>query len=122
MNSFLFISIGLTGGLAIGGIFGTWFINRKWEKAFDLHHLVTALVALKALRGDNIARAIGHSESMLDCGIIGVGRRLGSLSLRHRNSDDVDWLRRAKEYRAKYPHTEHPDMDLAITKAFAVLD
>jgi hypothetical protein len=122
MNALLFISIGLASGLAIGGIFGAWVMNRKWEKAFDLHHLITALLALKALRADNTERAIGHSEAMLNYGVIGIGRRLGSLSPRRRDLGDVDWLRRAREYRAKYPRTANPIVDLAVAKAFVVLD
>lgn len=123
MNVLLCISTGLAAGLAIGGIIGAWSINAKWEKLFALYNLSTASGVLEAMRSEKMTHAIDMIEGMLDVGIIGVGRQLSSLSPKQRDSTDVDWLRRAREYRAKYPRAlGQPNVDLAITKAFAVLD
>jgi len=126
MNAYLFISIGLIGGLAISGFVGAYFYRRldtKWSKLLAIHDLSNAHIILEALRSDRTVHAIRASELLLDAGIVGLGRRLRSISPEHRNADDVYWLRLAKEYRAKYPRaTGSPDIDLGIAEAFALAD
>ena len=124
MNAYLFISIGLVGGLAISSFVGAHFYHRldaKWSKLLAIHDLSNAHIILEALRSDKTAYAIKVSELLLDAGIVGLGGRLRLVPPDHRDEDDVYWLRKAKEYRAKYPRISGPpEIDLRIAAAFAL--
>jgi hypothetical protein len=126
MNALLLILIGLITGFVISGCIGFYLFRRldaRWSKLLAIYDLSQPYKILEALRSEKTAHAIKLSESSLDAGILGLGRLLRSVSSKHRNADDVYWLRKAKEYRAKYPRTTGlPNIDSGIAEAFALVD
>lgn len=126
MSEYLYISFGFVGGLAIGGFIGTHFYRRldaKWSRLMAVHNLSNAYLNLEALRSEKVAHTIKMNELLLDAGIAGLGNRLRTIPPKRRSPDYVNWLRRAKEYRAKYPRPSGmPEVDSAIEQAFKLIE
>jgi hypothetical protein len=126
MNTHIHFLIGLISGLVIGGAVGVYFYRRldtEWSRASASFDLCTACITLERLRSGQIEGAIKVNEHLLNSGVMGLARQLRVIVPKRRSPDDVHWLRRAREYRAKFPRTGGvPEVDAAVTQAFALVD
>ena len=126
MNTYLYITVGMIGGLAFSGLVGFYFYRRLDSKVCRLlavHDLSMAFVTLDLLRSDKMERAISNNEMLLDAGVVGLGRFLSKMPPHRRSLDDVFWLRKVRDYRGKFPRTSGiAEVDLGVAQALALID
>ncbi len=126
MSSFIYAGIGFVLGLGIAGLVGHWFyrrVNRRWERTTGASYVVDTLGNLEKLRSGDTQEAIKRNEILLDVGVMRLGQQLALLSRQRRNSDDLYWLQRAKEYRQKFPRSSGvPEVDAEVAHSFGLLE
>ena len=107
MSTFDYILVGLVFGLAVGGSVGLYFYRRLQKRLTEISAInsnMDALRTLRKLREGDVAAAIKHNETMLDVSVITLGAMLRDLPKERRDPNVLLHIRRAKEYREKYPH------------------
>jgi hypothetical protein len=125
MNAFLLILIGLVIGLALNGCLIYYFLRRldaKWSRLVADIDLSQTYLDLDHLRSGKVDVVINWNEHRLNAAVIGLARQLRTITPRRRRSDDVYWLRKVREYRAKFPYTAGIDIDAGVVEAFVLLD
>jgi hypothetical protein len=78
---------------------------------------------LQKLRSDNAAEAIKFNETLLDVSVITLAGHIRPVPKERRNQDLLFHIRRAKEYRDKFPFkNDNLGFDWQVAQAFALVD
>ncbi len=126
MNAHIYFFIGLVSGLAISGSVGVYFYHRldaEWSKVSANFNLCQAYITLERLRSGKSEDAIKFNEHLLDAGVMDLARVLRKIPPQRRGTNNVHLLRKAKDYRARFPYTGGiPEVDMAVARALALAD
>ncbi len=126
MSAFDYILIGLLLGLATAGGIGAYLYRRLKIQMTELHVVndnINALRALSKLRSDKIDEAIELNETLLDVSVITLAALVRPVPKEQRNHDLLFHIRRAKEYRGKFPHKSKTEgFDWQVAQAFSLVD
>jgi hypothetical protein len=126
MSTFDYLLIGLLLGLAVAGGIGAWFYRRLKIQITMLHVVndnINALRTLSKLRADKVSDAIELNETMLDVSVITLAGFLHPLPKEKRDQDLLFHIRRAKEYRDKFPHHSKTEgFQWQVTQALSLVE
>jgi hypothetical protein len=126
MSTFDCIMIGFFAGLAVAGVFGAYLYRRLRVRLTELHVVnenIDALRTLNKLRSGELDDAIELNETFLDVSVITLAGLLRPVPEEQRGQDLLFHIRRAKEYREKFPHKSKTDgFDWQIAQAFGLVD
>jgi hypothetical protein len=125
MSTFDYILIGLLAGLAIAGGAGAHFYRRLKIQLTTLHVVndnITALRTLNKLRSDKMFEAIELNETVLDVSVITLANLVRPVPEEFRDHDLLFHIRRAKEYRDRFPHKSKTEgFDWQVAQAFSLV-
>ena len=126
MSTFDLVLSGLFVGLAIGGAAGVYFYRRLRTKLTASHVIqdnIEALWALKKLRAGKVDEAIELAETALDVSVITLAGLMRPVPKERRDQDLLFHIRRAREYREKFPYKSKTEgFDWQVAQAFALVD
>ena len=126
MSTFDYILIGLLLGLATAGGVGAYLYRRLKIQMTELHVVndnINALRALNKLRSREIDETIELNETLLDVSVITLAGLVRPVPKEQRDHDVLFHIRRAKEYREKFPHKSKTEgFDWQVAQAFSLVD
>jgi uncharacterized protein YneF (UPF0154 family) len=114
----------------VGAIGGGWsigyFYNRLTTRLVcntETARAVMDMAALNRIRSNNVTNAIKLLETELDGSMITLGLYLKDIPKSQLDADQLKALRRIKDYRDKFPHTnEYPELNRIISNALLLAD
>ena len=126
MSTFDWILIGFLAGLATAGAVGAYAYRRLKTRMTELHFVnenIDALRTLNKLRSGEVDEAIELNETFLDVSVITLAGLLRPMAKERRDQELLFHIRRAKEYRDKFPHKSKIDgFDWQVTQAFGLIE
>lgn len=126
MSTFDYIFVGFLLGVATTAAVGACFHRRSVSRVRVKNIVqdnIEALWTLKALRSGDMDKAINYVEDSLNVAVIMLGSEMHQSAELRRNPDLLFDIRRAKEYRDRYPHKSKVEgEDWNVARTFALVD